>query len=343
VQRVSIPGLDTAAVPLANLQTAFHLPCGDGPAVTIDGKTVPTSISGTLGELMDLQPIPFAACTNGFGGLALAAGSHAFEAKTAVAPFVITSAVLKSRQAPLASSVSAPRKASIEHWSADARTLRVTAGRATYLVVAQNYNSGWSATLGNQNLKPVRVDGWQQGFIVPAGRAGTVTLTMSSDTLFRGLLLLGGLLLVLLVALALFPSRKVPEDPGGERSPPSVWIILGGAALALVIVAGPLALVVVPLAFVARRWGSGALALTSFVAFVVAGVFAALNPAMLLSQSAGAFGRPAQIASAIALAALLCSLVPDHGDRRDQPEIDLGDHPPLTTTEDGGVAGPIQT
>jgi arabinofuranan 3-O-arabinosyltransferase len=343
VQRVSVPGLGTAAVPVANPRTAFHLPCGDGPPVTIDGKIVPTSISGTLGELMDLQPIPFAACTNDLGGLALAAGSHAFEAKTAAPPFVITSAVLRSQHAILASSVSAPRKASIEHWSADARTVKVTAGPATYLAVAQNYNSGWSATLGSQSLEPVRVDGWQQGFIVPAGRAGTVTLTMSSDSLFRGLLLLGGLLLVLLVALALLPARRVPEDPGGERSPPSVWILLGGAALAMLIVAGPLALAVIPLAFMARRWGSGAMTLTAFVAFVVAGVFAALNPATLLTETVGAFGRPAQIASAIALGALLCSLVPGRGDRPDQATFDHGHRPPLTTTGDGEDGAPVQT
>jgi arabinofuranan 3-O-arabinosyltransferase len=339
LQRISVPGLESAAVAPANPLTTFDLPCGDGPPVTIDGKTVPTSISGTLAELTDLQPIRFAACTNDFGGLALAAGSHGFEAKSTLAPFVITSAVLRSGRASPATSASGARKATIEQWSADARTLKVTAGPATYLAVAQNYNSGWSASLGGQSLKPVRIDGWQQGFIVPAGRAGTVTLSMSSDSLFRGLLLIGGLFLVLLLALALLPSKKVTEDPGGERSPPSVWILLGGAALALLIVAGPLALVVVPLAFMARRWGSGAMTLTAFVAFVVAGVFAALTPAMLLSQTAGAFGRPAQIASAIALGALLCSLVPGRRDRRDQPEIDHGHHPALTTTGDGGDGG----
>jgi arabinofuranan 3-O-arabinosyltransferase len=343
VQRVSIPGLDAAAISVPKPQTAFDLPCGDGPPVTIDGKTVATSISGTLGDLMDLQPMPFVACTNDFGGLALAVGSHAFEAKTAVSPFVITLAVMKSPQAAQPSSVSAPRKASIEHWAADARSLKVTAGPATYLAVAQNYNSGWSATLGTQKLKPVRVDGWQQGFMIPAGRAGTVTLTMSSDTLFRGLLLLGGLFLVLLLALALLPSRKILEDPGGERSPPSVWLLLAGAALALVLVAGPLALVIVPLAFMARRWGNGVMALTSFVAFVVAGVFAAWHPATLFTQSAGAFGRPAQIASAIAIAALLCSLVPGRGDRRAQSEVDHGHFPPPTTTEGGGNGGSTQT
>jgi arabinofuranan 3-O-arabinosyltransferase len=340
LQRVSIPALDAAPVSVPNSKTVYNLPCGAGPAVTVDGKTVATSISGTLSDLIDLKSMPFVACKNDFGGLALAAGPHAFQART-VSPFAITLAVIKSPQAALVSSASAPRKASIEHWSADARSLKVTAGPATYLAVAQNYNSGWSATLGTQKLKPVRVDGWQQGFEIPAGRAGTVTLTMSSDTLFRALLLLGGLFLILLLVLALLPSRKVLEDSGGERSPPSVWLLLAGAAVALVLVAGPLALVIVPLAFIARRWNNGVIALTSFLAFAVAGVFAAWDPATLFSQTVGAFGRPAQIASAIALAALFCSLVPGRGDRRAQSEVDPGQVPSPMTTEGGGSGGSI--
>jgi arabinofuranan 3-O-arabinosyltransferase len=343
VQRVSVPGLDTSAVPVPNSQTAFHLPCGDGPPVTIDGKTVPTSISGTLGNLTDLQPIPFVACTNDFGGVALSAGSHTFAAQPTASLFSVTSAVLQSPQASLASSVAAPRRATIEHWTADARTLKVTAGPATYLTVAQNYDSGWSATLGTQKLKPVRVDGWQQGFMIPAGRAGTVTLTMSSDTVFRVLLLLGGLFLVLLLALALLPSRRVLEDPGGERSPPSVWFLLAGAAVALVLVAGPLALLIVPLAIMARRRGDIAMALTSFVAFVVAGACAAWDPATLFSPSAGAFGRPAQIASAVAIAALLCSLVPGRKARRAQSEVERGQLAPAAATDGDGDGGATRT
>ena len=62
------------------------------------------------------------------------------------------------------------RTAKIERWNTENRTLALSAGPATYLVVAQNYNVGWVAKLGSQTLKPVRIDGWQQGYAVPAGR-----------------------------------------------------------------------------------------------------------------------------------------------------------------------------
>jgi len=320
---ISIPGLETAAISAPNAQGAVHVPCGYGPPVMIDGKIVATSISGTLGNLMDLQPMPFAACANYFGGLKLAAGPDAFEATTtAGSPFEVASAVIESPQAARAPAVLAPRVASIEHWGADARSIKVTAGPATYLAIAQNYSSGWNATLGTQKLTPIRIDGWQQGYLIPAGRAGTVTLTMSDDSLFRLLLLLGGLFLALLLLLAVLPSRKVPKDPGGERSPPSIWLLLAGAALALILVAGPVALVILPFALIARRWGNGVMAFASFVSFIVAGVLAAWHPAVLFTQGAAAFGRPAQIASAIAFAALLCSLVAGRGDRRAHSEVD---------------------
>jgi hypothetical protein len=64
------------------------------------------------------------------------------------------------------------------------------------------------------------------------------------------------------------------------------------------------------------------MAFASFVSFIVAGVLAAWHPAVLFTQGAAAFGRPAQIASAIAFAALLCSLVAGRGDRRAHSEVD---------------------
>ena len=43
-------------------------------------------------------------------------------------------------------------------------------GPASYLEVHENYNAGWAATLNGHALRAVYLDGWQQGFVVPAGR-----------------------------------------------------------------------------------------------------------------------------------------------------------------------------
>src|SRR5262249_37029313 len=50
-------------------------------------------------------------------------------------------------------------------WGDTSRTVQVAAGRAAVLVVHENANAGWRATVDGRVLEPVRVDGWQQGFL----------------------------------------------------------------------------------------------------------------------------------------------------------------------------------
>ena len=56
---------------------------------------------------------------------------------------------------------------------------------------------------------------------------------------------------------------------------PSRWVLFAGALVVLGLIAGPLALVAVPLVLIGRKWGRATLAVTAFVAFLVAGVAAA--------------------------------------------------------------------
>jgi arabinofuranan 3-O-arabinosyltransferase len=79
----------------------------------------------------------------------------------------------------------------------------VNASTRSYLVVNENFNPGWQARLGGTHLRAVRIDGWKQAWLLPAGTAGTVTLTYPPNTLYRDAIFggLGTLALVLLVAL----------------------------------------------------------------------------------------------------------------------------------------------
>jgi hypothetical protein len=56
-------------------------------------------------------------------------------------------------------------------------------------------------------LRPVRIDGWKQAWLLPGGTAGTVTLTYAPNRLYRDAIAggLGTLALVMLVAL--WPAR----------------------------------------------------------------------------------------------------------------------------------------
>ena len=305
---VAVPGLLTAPVPRPDLQMPLQLPCGFGPSLQIDGTTVQTSITGTLGDLIDLDPLQITACAP-LGFLPLTAGRHTVEADNPFGPWEVTSLVVEPVGSPDSQNV-ARRRAAIQEWSSQQRTVAVGAGPATYLVVAQNFNPAWVAHMGGHSLQAIRVDGWEQGFLVPRGQAGIVTMTVPANSPYRAVLFVGLLLLFVLLALAFVPGRRRIEDGGGPLTSPNVWVLLGLSVAALVVIAGPLALVVAPLLVVARRWGPIPLSITAFVAFATAGAAAAWTPASP-GVVAGALGGPAQVASVVALAAVLASLVAD--------------------------------
>ena len=74
------------------------------------------------------------------------------------------------------------------------------------LTLAQNVNTGWQATLDGKELSTQRVDGWKQGWRVPAGASGTVRFDYAPQPAFQ-LLLYGGFGLLALVVVAALPLR----------------------------------------------------------------------------------------------------------------------------------------
>jgi arabinofuranan 3-O-arabinosyltransferase len=91
----------------------------------------------------------------------------------------------------------------VRSWAPARRVLSVAPSAPSYLVVNENFNAGWQARAGGKLLRAVRLDGWKQAWLLPAGTAGTVILTYPPDTLYRHAIFggLGTLGLVMLVAL----------------------------------------------------------------------------------------------------------------------------------------------
>src|SRR5690606_22185099 len=116
-----------------------------------------------------------------------------------------------------------------EDWGSSHRTLAVgTRDAAALLTVHENSNSGWSATLDGEPLESVTVDGWQQGFVVPAGAPGTIELRFEPSTGYRAALIVGGCLVVLLAVGALLDRRRpaTAAAVGPGRWPP--WLPWAG-------------------------------------------------------------------------------------------------------------------
>ncbi|MFE9651014.1 glycosyltransferase [Streptomyces sp. NPDC006365] len=98
-----------------------------------------------------------------------------------------------------------------------------TAGRV--LRLADTADEGWTATLDGKPLTRTTLDGWAQGFELPAGD-GRLDVTFESPALHTGWLWAQGALAVVLVVLAL-PGRRrdvdddLPEEPAVPAQPVS--------------------------------------------------------------------------------------------------------------------------
>src|SRR5262249_12159455 len=77
-------------------------------------------------------------------------------------------------------------------WGSESRRVRVGPGGASYVALTENFNSGWTATLHGRRLQAVRLDGWRQAWVVPAGTGGLVHLEFAPGHVYPRLLI-GGL------------------------------------------------------------------------------------------------------------------------------------------------------
>ena len=245
----------------------------------------------------------------------------------------------------------------VRSWEPDQRQVNIGPGAASYLEMHGNVNSGWSATLNGQQLTPVRLDGWQQGFVVPAGPGGTVTLSFRAAATYHLVLAVSLAAAAILLAIAAwsFTRRRRRGDgagPGSGRAPgqsdreawaPSsvaagsgprrAWLGVLGVTALIFVVGGPVALVVPVLAYLAWRLSRAAgrvspgtwLPWVAFAAMVVSGLLSASRS--FGSGLLGSFSGPAQACALIALAAALTPTVTIPGPAREGRE-------PTTTVEE---------
>ena len=173
-----------AADAARNRERAVTLPCGRGPIIAVAGQFVQTSVTTTVGALLDGDPIPARPCQA--APITLPAGQQELLISPGAA-FVVDGVQLDG---PLGEPLRTRRNDSRrdrQHGAADHREVDVPASQASrVLVVPESINPGWTAhTADGTRLTPVTVNGWQQGWVVPAGTAGTVTLSFGSNALYR--------------------------------------------------------------------------------------------------------------------------------------------------------------
>ncbi|MEU9186291.1 alpha-(1-_3)-arabinofuranosyltransferase [Streptomyces sp. NPDC048484] len=301
-----IPALnDRYRTPKALSSRAFDLPCGKGPTLAVDDELYETSAKGTVGDLVERRPVELTLCQESRSDdeLSLPSGAHRVEAGDA-GPLAVTDVTLT--RGTVTTPTAQSRELGIRDWLGDRREVTVGSGAASYLTTYENFNDGWKATLNGRKLDPVRLDGWQQGWRIPAGEGGTVHLSYEPSTLYEAGLIGGGIGVLALAGLVLFRRRSPnPDEPSAVPPPPG--LILGTVVLTLVgiLIAGFFALLVPVLALLARR-RHALLVPLAFLALAGAGIAAATGAGEPVSEGAGAFGRTAQL---LALVGLFAGLV----------------------------------
>jgi len=284
------------------------------------------------------------------GTLSFGAGRHTL---TAAAPgtFAVTDLSLASIAPEAATASGASRAVTVRSWQPDQRQLSIGPGAASYLVMHGNFNPGWGATLNGHGLTPVRLDGWQQGFIVPAGPGGTITLSFRPAATYHLVLLVSVIAAAILLAVAAwsFVGRRrrgdgpgpglagreawSPSSPGVASDPRRAWLGVLGVTALIFVAGGPVALAVPVLAYLAwrlsrapRRTSPGTwLPWVAFGGMVASGLLSAARP--FGGGLIGSFGGPAQACALIALAAALTPAItaPDPAREGRQPAITTGE------------------
>lgn len=213
----------------------IEVDCSRGVGLTLAGQVVRLHVSTTARALTQGQPVVAQRCDD--APVNVPAGRQ----EVSVNPtgmFTVASVDLATPQA--ADIPAAGSEPTVDTWTAAHRSVRLDASSKTrVLTVPESINPGWRARIGDRVLTPITVNGWQQGWVVPAGSAGTAQLTYRFDTLYRWSLAIGLAAVALLLILAFWPRRRGPEvvaevgavqdDPG---SPPSkVQLTAGGLGI----------------------------------------------------------------------------------------------------------------
>ncbi|NGN68845.1 DUF3367 domain-containing protein [Streptomyces sp. A7024] len=310
ITEVYIPGMDDMRSKVADPEEPFELECGEGPTVSVDGEFKSTSAKGTLGDLVDHRPIDITVCGGDgdtAGPLTLDAGDHRVESGDE-GPLAVTDLTMTRGEVGKPSELQ--RKVEATDWAGDQRRVTVGDGDNSYLTTYENYNDGWKATLDGKELRPVRLDGWQQGFLVPQGSGGQVKMSYEPATWYQIGLWVAVAAILGLIGLAFVGRRNAREEFEVEREPqPVIGWVLGTVVLTLVfaVIAGPYALVVPALALLARA-RPGLLPPIALVAMAGAGIAAAVGAGEAVRMDEGAYSGLAQALALLALAAALVSV-----------------------------------
>lgn len=223
--------------------------CGLGPQVVAAGRTLQTSVEGTLGDVLGGAPMRLRTCKRSADDdevpVTTLDEGRALISTVPTAEFEVVAVAGR----PVSTPSLGTRPVEVTTETDTHVVASVAAGAEAVVSVPWNFNTGWEADLDGAQVEPIRVDGWQQAWIVPKGEGGTLTMQFAPQGTYTAVLMAGlatsGLLLVaglLLLLLPRFGPRTWRADSSARRDW-RTWPDVRAArapvlALALVLVVG---------------------------------------------------------------------------------------------------------
>ncbi|HET6742663.1 MAG TPA: alpha-(1-_3)-arabinofuranosyltransferase family protein [Kribbella sp.] len=182
--------------------------CGNGPTVLVDGVPLHTQVAATMEQLLQRRPVAFSLC-GPLTVVPLRSGRHQVDVQANGGLVPIETTLAKAGFGD----VSVAPVQGVDVWRPNPTELTVEvpgADQQSVLAVAQNYEEGWEAyDSTGRKLTPIRVGGWQQGWVLPAGPEQVVTARFMPDRTYRAGLLLGLVALLAVLAVAVFFPKRV--------------------------------------------------------------------------------------------------------------------------------------
>ncbi|TDU86726.1 arabinofuranan 3-O-arabinosyltransferase [Kribbella voronezhensis] len=259
--------------------------CGFGPSVEVNGVHHTTKLTATVRDVLQRRKVTFTTCDKGTGrpALQLPAGRATVDV-LAGKDFVPVQ--VKLTKPGLATTAVTPTK-HVDIWRPNPAELTLevpSADEPSVLTLAQNYSDGWEAYDGSgRKLVPIRIGGWQQGWLLPSGPEQVVTARFLPDRSYRAGLLVGLVSLLSVAALAIFARRRSRQSAHrlkeGRRLGP--WLATALAILAGTFVAGWIGLAATAVAAVLAWYLRGrkpVLIGTAAAVVLAGGVIAAAQP-----------------------------------------------------------------
>ena len=218
---LSVAEIRFGADPLFGPPTAIDTGCV--ALVLVDGTSVDIRVTGSAADAVERRELRLEGC----GGPVATGGAFTVETVGRSAGLDIDQLTLRSTAGgPAPTEVRAGAVEVLDHDDTHYSLAVPASDMARWLVLGQSHNLGWEATVDGVSLgEPVVIDGFANGWLLPAGPELRVDLDWTPQRLVRTALAVSAVAVLAASALALRPRprlsepARLPERPDGPPQP----------------------------------------------------------------------------------------------------------------------------